>query len=305
MRLLFHRKVLPPGLASGTRCPPEQHASRRKGAPLHFVARAGAALAAFCLVVAPASSARADEPPALRHDLRLDIPLTIAATGGAIALGFAAPSTCRACGTNGLDDAARDTFGRNDPGPARALGDASLVVTPLATAGLLTLASHDEGHVENAPLDALLVGEATAIAMLASTTLKVTVGRERPEVRARAPEDRAALATPSDNTSFVSGYSTFTTALATAAGTIAHHRRYRLEPVVWAVGIPLALATAYLDLASDRAHLTDVLGGMALGALTGALVPTLFHGPISEKIHLSATPIQGGHLLTLTLPTPF
>jgi len=230
--------------------------------------------------------------------LRLDVPVTVVAAGTAIGLGAASGSlvtTCRLCGSNGLDDAMRSALRRNDPAPAGVVSDVTVVSAPFVSVGLLALAAHDEGHLEQAPLDALLVGEATAVAMVLGAVTRVAFAREGPA----GSVSPAAAAASDAHTSFVSSHTTFVFALAASAGTVAHLRGYRLEPLVWGVGVPLALATSYLEVAADRAHFTDAVGGMALGTLVGIGVPWLFHGPVSEKLSVSASPVPGGQMLTV------
>jgi membrane-associated phospholipid phosphatase len=65
--------------------------------------------------------------------------------------------------------------------------------------------------------------------------------------------------------------------LAAASGVVASRRNYRLAPLVWGVGLTLALATGYARIAADRHYFTDVLGGAAIGTLVGGGVPFLLH----------------------------
>lgn len=253
--------------------------------------------------------ARAEEPRRLGYDLRVDIPVTAVAAGTAIGLSFASGSlaaSCRWCASNGLDDAVRDALRRNDPAAARTASDVLAVSSPFVGIGLLSLASHDEGAIEHAPLDALLVGEATAIAMMLNGISKVAFARERPFVHALPDGEKGATPSPSDNNvSFFSGHAAFTFAIATSAGTIAQMRGYRMAPAIWGVGLPLALATSYLRIAGDKHYFTDVLGGMVVGSAVGVLVPLLFHGPVSERVIVGGVPVQGGQMITVSLPSPF
>ena len=75
--------------------------------------------------------------------------------------------------------------------------------------------------------------------------------------------------------SFYSGHTTLAFALATSMGTVASMRRYRLAPLVWALGIPLATLTGLLRMSADRHYLTDVLTGAVLGGGMGFLGPFL------------------------------
>lgn len=233
--------------------------------------------------------------------------MTVVSAGAAIGLGLASSSlasSCRWCGSNGIDDSMRSALRRNDPGPAGVVSDVVVGAAPFAGLGLLALAAHDEGHADQIPLDALLVAEATTVAMLASSVTKVTLARRRPSVSALSVEEGALSTSSSDKTSFVSGHATFAFSLVTSAGTIAQMRGYRMAPLVWGVGVPLALATSYFQLAGDREHFTDVLGGMLVGALVGVGLPLLFHAPVTNKVMVSAAPIVGGQMLTVTFRSP-
>ena len=80
----------------------------------------------------------------------------------------------------------------------------------------------------------------------------------------------------SPGTSLIVSVSTFS--LASAAGTVATLRGYRLMPLVWATLMPLAIATGDLRSGGDKHYLSDVLTGAVLGAAVGVALPLLFHG---------------------------
>ncbi len=264
-------------------------------------------LASLCSPVA----ARAEEPPRLRalsYDLRIDLPVMVAAAGGFIALDRAAGSlagTCRWCESNGLDDAFRSAFRRNDPKPARVTSDVFAIAAPFVAVGLGAIVAADEGRVSDTGVNALVVGEATSVAMLLNSIAKVSFARERPFVHALPEDQKASTPSPGDNNvSFFSGHATWTFALATSAGTVASMRGYRLAPVVWSVGLMLATSTSYLRMAGDKHYFTDVLGGALVGSAVGVALPLIFHRPVSKHVTVSAYPISGGQMFTLTMPSP-
>ena len=82
-----------------------------------------------------------------------------------------------------------------------------------------------------------------------------------------------------DDLSFYSGHTTEAVSLAVAAGTVSSLRGYRLAPLVWSAGLPIALTSGYLRIAGDRHYFTDVLVGAIAGASVGLLVPYVFHRP--------------------------
>jgi len=244
----------------------------------------------------------------LRHDLRVDIPVTLAAAGTAIGLNLAAGSltrACRWCDSNALDASVRAAWVRADPAPSRTVSDGFAVGAPVVTLGLAALAAADADRAGDIPLNSLLVAEATSVAMALNAIAKVAFARERPYAHALSADAKATTPSPADNNvSFFSGHTTFTFALATSAGTIASMRGYRAAPAVWAVGLPLAAATGYLRIAADRHYFTDVVGGMLVGALVGAGIPLLFHRPMFERAVLGSASVPGGQIFSLTLPSP-
>jgi len=94
---------------------------------------------------------------------------------------------------------------------------------------------------------------------------------------------------------FYSGHSTFAFAMAVSAGTIASMRRYRLAPSIWATGMALAAATAYMRIAADRHYASDVTVGAILGSATGIAVPRLFHGP--RRLMVAPAPLDNGGVM--------
>ena len=156
-----------------------------------------------------------------------------------------------------------------------------LAVEPLVVFGLDALAARrDQAPPRAAWVDALLISEATAIAMAMNQVVKFIVGRERPFVHALPEADKPNTAHPSDNNvSFYSGHATLAFAMAVSGGTVASMRGYRLAPWIWGAGLALAAATrvsahrrrSSLRQRRDRRRV--------VGSLTGFAVPCLFHGP--------------------------
>jgi len=223
------------------------------------------------------------------RELRWDPPVDAAVTlvGGALWLASVAlepalaPSACRWCRGDALDDGARSALRWRDPRPADDLSD----VTAFAFAPTTTLALDGAAAIhDRAPrgfgLDAFLVLEATVLALDVNQVAKLLVARERPYAYAAAMRDGEPRPhTADDDVSFFSGHTTVTFALAAATGTVATLRGYRWAPVPWIVGGSLAAGTGYLRIAADRHWLTDVLVGMVVGIGVGIAVPLLFHQP--------------------------
>lgn len=234
-----------------------------------------AALVLLCLLVAV--PAHAERPWYRgRYGKNRIVHLTIAAGGTILypALGWLerdlAPAQCRWCEPNALDRGARDTLLWDNVRSAARLSDgAAYLVTPGVAIGALALGTIDDPSVAGSLDDLVPILEAQMFARWASRAAKLAFGRQRPYAHYTGPEDE------DDNLSFPSGHTTFAFSIATSAGTVAHLRGYRSEPLVWALGLTFASATGYLRMAADRHYLTDVIAGAALGSVAGLTVPLL------------------------------
>jgi membrane-associated phospholipid phosphatase len=181
-----------------------------------------------------------------------------------------AADRCTWCDPPDVDAALRDRLVWNDRTRARSLSDLSAYVAlPVISASLLLIESRDAMSFLD---DVVPCVEAVVYTSLATQLVKSVVARQRPAVRYAA---EPTPANPEDNLAFFSGHSSFAFALAVSAGTVARRRGYALEPAIWASGLALAGATAYLRVAADRHYVSDVAIGSAVGALGGYLVPQL------------------------------
>jgi membrane-associated phospholipid phosphatase len=266
-----------------------------------------------------ASGGPATTPVELRHDLRIDLPVT--AGLAAIVIGWRLvrddlePSTCRWCDgsspgeVNAVDDWFRTALRRPDIKPANytsyilAFGAA-----PLSALALTTLAAVEDNRSNEALVNVLAIIEGGATAMLVTEILEPIFLRTRPYVHAMTDdEERAAeIAKTGAFHSFPAGHVVGAFGIGTAAGVVASMRRYRLAPLVWAAGLMLGVATAYTRMAADRHYFTDVLAGAAIGTVSGGAVPLLFHGPVPTKptalswlqrTTIIATPVPGGQAI--------
>lgn len=246
---------------------------------------------AAALTLSP-GDARAQEVYELRRNIPVDLAVTVtAATILVVTETYKdqlAPKRCRWCDTNGrgydvlnpVDLGARSLLKWRDPSPARHLSDIlAFMVIPTTSIGTMMAASiHDRAEIKY-PTDMLLTLEAAALSGVLDQALKFTVGRERPFVHVLTEDQKARQTHPSDNNlSFYSGHTSLSFAIATASGTIASLRDYRLKHVVWGTLVPMAALTGYLRIAGDRHYFIDVLTGAVLGSAVGILVPLVFHG---------------------------
>jgi membrane-associated phospholipid phosphatase len=274
--------------------------------PSSLPLRTGFAFAGLSSAIALTSTApaRADGgAPQLRYDLPVDVTVTVIAGATWFATeafkASLAPAACRWCDRAGdgsdslnvVDADVRNALRWSSPGAANTASNlVGFAMVPLASMGVSALAARHDGRTDTAFVDGLVVLEAAALAADVNQAVKLVVGRERPFVHVLNQAEKSATAQPSDNNlSFFSGHTTFTFALASAAGTVASMRGYRWAPLVWSMGLTLATATGYLRIAADRHYFSDVMTGAIVGAGVGIAVPYLFHRPASTDATGSAT----------------
>lgn len=287
-------------------------------------------------VLHASSDARAADPPSaiatsapprpaieLRHDLRVDVPVTAGLAVGLVSWNLfvqkeVLPTSCRWCdgerpdGVNAVDRFFRDSLARRDPHVA---GTLSHVVAyglgPVTVTALTVLAANHERQLRNSPLDVLLVAESAGTALTVVEVMKALVARERPGIHQIEDPEAHATATQKAGSllSFPSGHTASVFALTSAAGMIASMRGYRLAPLIWIAGSVLGVTAAFLRISANQHYFTDTLGGAAVGALVGAGTPWLFHRPVTGKPGLldqarlgtSPTPLGQGRMITLTV----
>jgi membrane-associated phospholipid phosphatase len=251
----------------------------------------------------------------LRHDLRVDIPVT--AGLAAVTIGFRLvrddlePSHCRICDgdrtgdgkVNAVDDWFRTALRRNDIGPANYTSYVlAFGAAPLGAIGFTILSAVDDGRSKNILVDLLVVAEGGFSAMMTTQVLEAVTLRARPYVHAMSDDDErnAEIAKTGAFHSFPAGHVVEAFGVAAAAGTVASMRGYRLAPLVWTAGILFGVGTAYTRMAADRHYFTDVLAGAGIGTAVGAGIPLLFHAPVSplgEHARFMTAPVAGGQIV--------
>ncbi|HET8539885.1 MAG TPA: phosphatase PAP2 family protein [Anaeromyxobacter sp.] len=244
----------------------------RRAAPLAL------ALAAASAFPAPARA----QPHPLQYDLRVDAAIALGTWAvygtSELAKSHLAPSSCRWCDPGKIDAKVRDALVWGYIDHAQTASDVmAFAVFPLAMTTHQVLAARGAGDTGAGWVDVLLVAEAVGIAMDVNQAVKFAVGRQRPFVHYGNWSDPNRQPDPDDNLSFYSGHTTFTFAVAAAAGTVSSMRGYRSAPWVWGVGMTLATATGYLRIAGDKHYLTDVLVGAATGLTAGIVIPRVMH----------------------------
>jgi membrane-associated phospholipid phosphatase len=136
------------------------------------------------------------------------------------------------------------------------------------------------------------MAEATALSATSGLIFKYAAGRERPT-------------TTSDSDSWRAGGDSFPSLHATAAfaiGTVlaeSGNDDYRWQRRVLGYGI--GLATSYQRLKHNQHWLSDVVAGAALGISSAHFAMNRREGTQAEA-HIAVTPMDGGVLLTYSLP---
>jgi membrane-associated phospholipid phosphatase len=274
-----------------------------------YLARASLVVIAL---VAGARSARGEEPGepreapphanALRTDWTVDGVVTGAAAGvwggSQLLASHLAASTCRWCDPGSLDSSVRSALRWNDTSAAGLLSNLdAFAFVPLASVGLLTLGAAHDDRLGEMWGNALVIAEAVALSGALNQVIKFSVGRERPDVHALPPPEKALTSNPADNnTSFYSGHTSFAFSLAVASGTVASMQHYRLAWAVWAAGLAGAATVGYFRIAADRHYFTDVLTGAVAGSGIGFAVPYVFHRSATRESagRLTVVPAPGG-----------
>lgn len=275
-------------------------------------------------MTALASTARAEPPRIARlgYDARVDIAVTATGSVWLVAAELLkpqlVPEKCRWCyrrsngdsALNSMDATVRGGLKWNDTKFADGLSNAlAFVVMPAAGIGLPAAAAGFDRELHYAPIDSLLIAEATILAADLNQLVKFIFVRERPFVHAlpHLPEGIQGLRdSPSDaNLSFYSGHTNLAFALAASSGTVAFMRGYRLAPLVLGAQLVSAFTVGYLRIAADKHYLSDVMVGAVVGGLIGTLVPLLFHGPSSAAPVSASAPSTAQGLGLGSAPVQF
>jgi hypothetical protein len=220
------------------------------------------------LAVAGAAPARADDAA----DLRADTWRAAGITAGALLLSGIVDQAwknddCRICGSNPLDERARDALRWSHPEDAQRASDVvAKVAIPVLAAADAWRSTTSWG---NAGRDAVVVAEAFALANLATSVAKGGFARLRPGLPDVPGQSSGAYH------SLWSAHSSLAFSVVAAQATQDTMRGDPAAPWVWGIGLTLATSVAYLRVAGDAHWLTDVLAGAAVGTGFGVAVPLL------------------------------
>ena len=289
------------------------HRPQHRGESPPRTAPAAARLLAATLVaalVAPAP-ARADWTKAEPTDaLALNLPADIAITAGGFGFWLAtelaksklAPANCRIC--NGSDNSGFAIDPRSGQGDlngvdaffhdqltgalwsrktsdtvSNVLGFAAVPVGALAAAYFAT-GEHGSGAGLRG---VLIVAESVAVSGALIQTVKLLAARKRPFVRyghatdGSTPDEGATYDVNNldSHASFPSGHTGATAAVTFSAAMVASLQGSASAPYLWAGAVLCTASVGALRMMAEKHYFTDVLGGAAIGAASGVLVPLL------------------------------
>lgn len=200
---------------------------------------------------------------------------------------------CWWCEAPGLDARARALKWDNVDRAHSISNVTGFVISPLfAIGGLTATTAFTDGDSRRVYDDVIPVIQAGVAAGLINEVLKIAVARQRPYARFKG---KSVMQRPGESyTSFFSGHSALTFAMATSSGTVASLRGYGSAGVLWGGGLAIAVATSYLRIASDTHYTTDVLFGAGLGTVLGIAIPRLFHRDVltDEPMAKPARPVM-------------
>jgi membrane-associated phospholipid phosphatase len=217
-------------------------------------------------------------------------PVEIAIVGGVSGGAFLATALIDDAGsrrwTHGFlfDDAARDALRASDSGQSTvsAISDAmriGLLIAPLGTAAATFYLADAKTAAQLVAIDA----EAYALSMSTVALLKAVIRRERPDAAADHCELRPADADCAKRVAKNSFPSSHAADSFVAASLICtEHLSMKIVGHAWDAGIcatALGAATtvSVFRVVADRHYVSDIVAGAAIGALYGALFPSLVH----------------------------
>jgi membrane-associated phospholipid phosphatase len=239
-------------------------------------------------VVRAAEDAPPAPPPAdaqkltpLRYDWLVDGVVTGALAASTITLILLndqlAPLQCKWCVPGTIDGNLSKSVSWSNPQTADTLSNVMQFVIPVGVMGFGVIQGYRFDDPAAGWSAALLITQATSLAMLVNTVVKYSVGRARPYVWQGNPDLYPGASDA--NLSFFGGHTTFVFAVVVSGSTLFFMQDMPGAPWVLGIGLTAAAFTGYLRMAADKHYLTDVLVGAGVGSLIGWAVPYLFHRP--------------------------
>jgi membrane-associated phospholipid phosphatase len=153
--------------------------------------------------------------------------------------------------------------------------------------------------------------ESLAVAGAVIQAVKFSAARKRPFVRyghgyqgsSAAEGSTYDVDNPDSHLSYPSGHTGATAALTFSAAMLATLQESKAAPYLWAGAALATTSVGALRMMAEKHYFTDVLGGAAIGAAAGVLVPWLHRQAAASSststARLQLAPLQGGTLLAL------
>jgi membrane-associated phospholipid phosphatase len=214
--------------------------------------------------------------------------LTLTALQGKIA-----PLHCRWCAPPAFDGKIANRVPWGDPNLASRGSDVMVVGVGGGALGYLVASGYARGDREAGWANALIVTEATSVALVLNTGAKYALARQRPYAWQGRPE---LAASPRDqNLSFFSQHTTFAFAVAASSTTLLAEQGDPHAAWFGATAFTAAGLTGYLRMAGRQHYLSDVLIGAGVGTFVGWAVPHWFHRPIQlGRTQITLLPAPNG-----------
>lgn len=249
-------------------------------------------------LVTASNPARADDPPPLEADAKVD---------GGVILGTAAVTLGLALihVNDSPDPWDRELFGPLDrrvrgrySARARALSNVGVVTAVALPAGLAIGTDWDEAAGDRA----LVFGESVAGALLVATLFKTAIGRPRPYTYSSDDPDaieHTRVRGRDSRRSFPSAHAATAFAAATAAGMLYAGRDpdKSNRALVWAAGATVAAATANWRVRAGEHFYSDIVVGGLVGIAAGTIVPSIHTGKLYRPSGTEWAALAGGVLL--------
>jgi membrane-associated phospholipid phosphatase len=188
-----------------------------------------------------------------------------------------APLQCRWCVPGTIDGNLSKSVRWSNPQTANTLSNVMQFAVPVGVMGFGLIQAYRFDDPAAGWSSALLIVQATSLAMLTNVIVKYSVGRARPYVWQGTPDLYPSA--KDANVSFFSGHVTFVFAVVVSGSTLFFMQDMPGAPWVLGLGLAAASFTAYLRMAADKHYLSDVLVSAGVGSLVGWAVPYLFHRP--------------------------
>jgi membrane-associated phospholipid phosphatase len=164
----------------------------------------------------------------------------------------------------------------------------SVLTYGVAPAGALVTAIFANGPAASegsAFRTGMIILESAGASGFAGRVIKISLPRKRPFVRYGHGTDGAGpegstydVNDPDAHFSFVSGHTITASSIVFSAATCAQLQGSRAAPYLWAFAGTTTFLVAALRVVAEKHYFSDVLGGAAIGAGTGILLP-LLHQP--------------------------